>query len=332
MAAEQNGIDWDNYRVFLAVARTGSLRGASRALGISPPAVTRRIRAFEAKHRTPLFCRVQQGVELTPEGRRMLGYAEAAEAALARAALTQEATDTVEGECRIALADGMATYWLPRFLPAFARKHPNIRLLTASTTERTMAKGPSHDLQIQYADTPDESLVAQRVAMLHFMLFASRDYLEENGTPASMEDLARHRLVDFTLVGSEKGTFASWRGLSDRTMIIANSVGTQCEAIRWGAGIGMLTSYAGVVYPNLVPVVPTVYFPTPVYVCFERETAKRPAVRATLNFIKDTMFDRRRMPWFAEDFVPPDARWAAIMHQCLETRLERSQHLCPAAG
>src|ERR1700738_2836234 len=58
-------IDWDNARVFLAVARHGSLRAAGRALGLSQPTIGRRLAAFEATFGGPtLFDRLARGVRL----------------------------------------------------------------------------------------------------------------------------------------------------------------------------------------------------------------------------------------------------------------------------
>ncbi|HEY4944343.1 MAG TPA: LysR family transcriptional regulator [Rhizomicrobium sp.] len=325
MPGEASRADWNDYRVFATVARTGSFRGASRTLKTSPQAVSMRIANLEDRLGRRLLNRLTHGVELTREGERVLGFVQAAESSLARAAsVACDPSDAIEGECRLSLGDGMATYWFPRFLAAFGKTHPRIALYPYSSTARTMTKSPSHDIQVQYTDTPDETLVASHVATLHFLLFASREYLDECGTPKSVEDLAKHRFVDFTLADSDKGTFASLRGLPDRTLVITNSIGTQCEAMRWGAGIGMLPSYASLVHTNLVPVLQAVRFPMPVHLCFEREAAKRPAVRATLNFLKDVVFDRTRMPWFTDDFVQPEPHWEMIFHDCIGRNLNRS--------
>ncbi len=324
MLGDSARLDWDDYRVFAAVALAGSLGAGAKNLRSTRQSVTTRINNLEDRLGYKLLNRQPQGVELTPEGERVLAFVEAAGAQLARAATnTRDASDLIEGECRIQLGDGMATYWFSRFVAAFGQLHPRIALFPFSSTIRTAAKSPSHDIQVQYSDTPDEALVASRVATLHFMLFASKDYLDKNGTPMSARDLERHKLVDFNVPNTEKGMFALLRGLPDRTMVVTNSIGTQCEAIRWGAGIGVLPSYTGLVHANLIPVIPEIHIPMPVYVCFEREVAKRPPVRTMLDFLKNVVFDPANMPWFADDFILPRENWDAIAKKCMDRALAR---------
>src|ERR1700674_4719006 len=71
-------MDWDDVRVFLAVARHGSLRAAGRALGLSQPTIGRRLAAFEAAFGSgpALFDRMPDGLRLNAAGEALLGAAE----------------------------------------------------------------------------------------------------------------------------------------------------------------------------------------------------------------------------------------------------------------
>lgn len=315
----ENGLaDWNDYRLFAVVAHSVSMRSASHALHTSAQTISTRMHRLETKLGVKLFTRLSNGIALTPDGKRVLSFVEVAETNLVRAStVSRDIADSTEGECHLALGDGMGTFWFPRFVAAFGKRYPRIALRTYAFTERTAVKGPRADIQIQYSDAMDHNLVAPKVATLHFMLFASRAYLAASGTPRTAADLATHRLVDFSLPNSTQGMFASLRGFTDRAVIVANSVGTQCESIRWGGGVGLLPSYTGFVHDNLVPVVPEIHFPFPVHLCFEREEAKRPAVRSTLDFLKEVVFDRR-MPWFDDGFIAPQAAWSAILNDCME--------------
>src|SRR5580765_903545 len=122
-AGAGGGMDWDDVRVFLAVARHGSLRAAGRALGLSQPTIGRRLASFEASFGGPtLFDRLPEGLRLNAAGTALIGAAEELEiAALAlerrRAATSPELSGTVRvsvGEWAAAflsrsLADGAAT-------------------------------------------------------------------------------------------------------------------------------------------------------------------------------------------------------------------------------
>src|ERR1700732_1334687 len=78
-----DAMDWDGVRVFLAVARGGSMRAAGRALGLSQPTIARRLTAFEAPFGgAPLFDRLPEGVRLNAAGEQLLDAAEDAERAM----------------------------------------------------------------------------------------------------------------------------------------------------------------------------------------------------------------------------------------------------------
>src|SRR5437764_15191932 len=75
-------MNWDDVRVFLAVARDGSLRAAGGALGLSQPTLGRRLAAFEATFGGPsLFGRLPQGRRFHAPGDALLSVAAGLEGA-----------------------------------------------------------------------------------------------------------------------------------------------------------------------------------------------------------------------------------------------------------
>src|SRR5580658_2535814 len=79
----REAMDWDDVRVFLAVAREGSMRAAGRALGLSQPTIARHLAAFEATFGGPtLFDRLPEGLRLNPLGEQLIPAAESVEDAM----------------------------------------------------------------------------------------------------------------------------------------------------------------------------------------------------------------------------------------------------------
>src|SRR5690242_7283206 len=75
--ASTGAMDWDDVRVFLAVARHGSLRAAGRALGLSQPTIGRRLASFEATFGGPtLLDRLPEGLRLNAAGEQLVPAAE----------------------------------------------------------------------------------------------------------------------------------------------------------------------------------------------------------------------------------------------------------------
>src|ERR1700761_5238373 len=109
--AASNGsasMDWDDVRVFLAVARHGSLRAAGRALGLSQPTIGRRLAAFEVAFGDgpTLFDRVPEGLRLNAAGEALLGAAEELEgAALALERRHAAGSPALRGTVRVSVGE-----------------------------------------------------------------------------------------------------------------------------------------------------------------------------------------------------------------------------------
>src|SRR5690606_35232345 len=110
---EVTTMNWDDVRIFLAVARAGQILGAARRLELNHATVSRRIAALERALGAKLFRRLTTGSELTGEGERFLAAAERIEADMiaARADIAGE-SDEVAGAVRIGAPDGFGVAFL----------------------------------------------------------------------------------------------------------------------------------------------------------------------------------------------------------------------------
>src|ERR1700745_1209875 len=119
--------DWDAARIFLEVARCGSFRSAAERLSLSINAVRRRIDDFERQTGATLFTRDVHGTRLTEEGASMVAAVERMKAAtfdLMRAAIA--AANAPSGEVKVAVTEGLGTFWLAPRLVEFQKSYPNI--------------------------------------------------------------------------------------------------------------------------------------------------------------------------------------------------------------
>jgi DNA-binding transcriptional LysR family regulator len=123
MANKQLNDSWDSFRYFLAVARTGTLSAAANQLRIEHTTVGRRIRMREDELKSPLFCRSNQGYELTDAGQRLLRTAEVVESAVVSAKATAVGEQQIAGTVRVGAPDGFGTIFLAPRLGALARLH-----------------------------------------------------------------------------------------------------------------------------------------------------------------------------------------------------------------
>jgi DNA-binding transcriptional LysR family regulator len=237
--------DWDDLRVFLAVARRGSTLGAAKALGIGQATAARRVAALEEALGQTLFERRQDGYRATPAAQALLPAAEAVERAAtgfadAAAALNRVATGTL----RVTTIDMAASFWVLPELPDFHRAHPGVQVEILTTEERLdIARGEA-EIGIRFGSRPDEpGLVVRRLGTLRMGLFCSEAYASAHGVPARVEEIGeRHAIVR----GSgyiDSRPYNAWlaaRAPAARVAHRASSGLGILEAIRAGVGIGWL--------------------------------------------------------------------------------------------
>lgn len=127
--------EWSDFRIFLAVAREGTLGAGARRLGLTQPTMGRRLKALEAALGTVLFQRTSDGFVLTDEGRLLLPHAERMEEeAIAVERGLAGSRNELDGLIRISSSDWFGVHVLSPLLAGFSRRHPKvvIELLTDS--------------------------------------------------------------------------------------------------------------------------------------------------------------------------------------------------------
>lgn len=307
-----DGVDWDDFRVFLEVVRTGSFNRAATRLKMTQPTVSRRLIRLERAIGVRLFDRDRRGPRLTFEGQRIFNEATAAQAALVRAAnQASNAAARVDGDCKLFMGDGLASYWMTRFLAPFFNRYPNIELKLFGAHDTVTDKREIFDLHVHYYEPADTDPIAVRIGTMHFIPFSSRQYLNAAGTPRTVEELSRHRLLDLAIYLADMGSWASWarEDAASHTVLFTNLSACLCEAVRHGAGIALLPTYAVLVDEEFVPLDIGVRFQAPIFVSYQRDATKKWPVRATLDYMRNKVFDKKNMPWFRDNYVSPDSDW-----------------------
>ena len=122
-------MDWDNLRYFLELARTGTLAGAARRLGVEHTTVSRRIQALEKQMGAALFAREAGGHRLTEAGRVLLPAVEAMESAvLGVEQAAPAAHEGPSGLVRVGATEGFGTLILAPHLARLTQKHPHLTI------------------------------------------------------------------------------------------------------------------------------------------------------------------------------------------------------------
>lgn len=250
-------MNWDDVRVFLAVARAGQILGAARRLGLNHATVSRRVAALEDALGAKLFRRTTTGSEPTPAGERFLGMAERMEAEmLAARAEIAERDDEVSGTVRIGAPDGFGVAFLAPRLGELAARHRELVVQLVPVPRSFSLSRREADIAIAVERPREGRLVAAKLVDYTLGLYAGRAYVEENGLPLARDDLSRHRLVGYVpdLVIDPVLDYASEFSPDWSPGFMISSALGQAEAIRSGAGIGIVHTFVARSMPDLVPV------------------------------------------------------------------------------
>ncbi len=188
---------WDDFRFFLATSSAGSFSKAASELGVTQPTISRRIENLEHRLGVRLFDRLPNGVALTTEGESILDAARHIESTVLDIQRNVHGSDKrMEGMVRISVTDGLATYWLTPHLNRLQERHPGIAIEFQCSIEPADALKMETDLSIRSGMPVAADLITVKLGTMHFVPWASPDYVARNGAPTSPEELLRHRLLD----------------------------------------------------------------------------------------------------------------------------------------
>ncbi len=200
------GLDWDDLRVFLAIARSKTLSGAARNLGVNQTTVTRRLEALEARLGVRLFDRSPTGISATSAANEVLAVAERVEdnvASIERQLIGQDMRLT--GELRVTTID-MSAYYDAELFESFAQRYPEIELeLSVGYLPRNLTRREA-DVAIRWTAKPPEHLVGQRVATAEYAVYGARALLKKHATDTP---LGAFPWVDWDIANNARVT-AQW--------------------------------------------------------------------------------------------------------------------------
>jgi len=245
--------NWDDLRVFLAVARDETLSSAGKRLKIDPATVGRRISRMEERYGTPLFAKSPSGYALTDAGSRLMPHAEKMEQVIS--GLEEDlgqATGSLSGQIRIGAPDGCANFILPQICARIADQNPDLDIQIVALPRVVNLSKREADMAIAVSPPTSGRLSVQKLCDYHLHLAASRQYLDANGKIASVQDLWGHRIIGYIndMIFDKELDYLSDLGV-ERVQLASNSVSVQFNWLRSEAGLGIVHDFALAFAPNL---------------------------------------------------------------------------------
>lgn len=308
VAVDLERLDWACLPVFAAVAKTGSINAAAIVLAVSPAKVSRDLDMLEGMVGRPLLVRTPRGVSLTPIGSTLLARVETMHdtfVAFKDDVANAPAVDT--GQVTIAAFDGIATYWLARRLPEFHRSNPKIEIELKVVQHTADVLNGEADISLQFEEPTASNLIARQGGWIHYIPFASPGYLNVFGTPDSMFEANKHRVLTHSEYKMQTSTWApgtvQWKDLIEN-VLQTNSSTVLVEDCASDGGIAALPSYIAECEPRLMALNFRPLASLRFWVVFTERARDGEKFQPVLAWLREC-FNPTRHPWFREAFVPP---------------------------
>jgi DNA-binding transcriptional LysR family regulator len=247
-------MNWDDMRVFLALARAGTLAAAARQVEQDATTVARRIQRLETALATILFEHGAAGQSLTESGHRLLAHAEAMETGARAVRQQAEEGAGLGGTIRISVSEGFGTGFMAPRLARFAESHPGVALDLIASTGFLNPSRREADIAIMLARPRGGPLIAAKLTDYRLGVYASEGYLAATGPVEGVEGLIRRRLVGYVpdLIYAPELRYLAEIDERLEPAIRSSSIAAQARLIASGAGCGILPCFLGDATSGLV--------------------------------------------------------------------------------
>jgi len=285
-------LNWDDIRVFLAVARAGRLQAAGRQLGLDHSTVARRMSTLETVIGARLIDRSPRGVVLTPAGEVLRDHAERMEVEIIGASAAVGAdTGTVAGSVRLATPEAFGTYLVAPNVHLLHARHPAIELELAPESRSVSLSRREADIAIGLTRPPRGRVVARRLVDYRLGLYAAGEYLARHPPIKTMEVVKAHPLVWYIdeLIDIPELRYFDQIVSDAPTVFRSSSIAAQQAAVANGLGLGVLHVFAAEQDGRLQRVLPELEVTRSYWLLMHADQQRLPRIRAVVDFLDDVV-------------------------------------------
>lgn len=285
-------MNWDDLRFVAALARTGSLSAAARALRVDHTTVARRVASIEASLGTKLFDRLPRGWVLTADGEEIAERVAGLEEQIhALGAFARGRSGALDGTVRVSATPAFGALFLMPRLGLLRERHPGIELELVGESRIANLVRREADIALRIGRPDSGALVMRRLPDFTYGLYGARDYVD------------RVSEADWTLLGHDESLDGSppqqWlrRYACGRPLMLrSNDIAGLFGAVRAGLGVAVLSHYMTSLAPELVCLSP----PDPLlrrehWLVVHDDVRRAPAVRAVMDVLVELLERDRQL-------------------------------------
>lgn len=298
---------------FALVVKRGTLAAAAQELGVTPPAVSKRLAAIEARLRVRLLNRTTRRMSLTPEGETYLTEGERLVAELDALERKISGGSVVpQGLLRINATLGFGRKYVTPQLSRFALRYPEVEVQMHLSDRPVNLVEQAFDLAIRFGEQPDARITARKLANNRRFLCASPSYIAARGVPNSPRDLHNHSCI---VLRESDEIYGSWHfrsGTRHDTVKVRGPLSTNDgeAALAWaldGHGIVLRSEWDAAPYLRSgrlrLLLADWAAPPADIYILFPTKSHLQAKTRAMVDFMLDAFSDKRRTDRFNSNDV-----------------------------
>lgn len=254
--------DWNDLRHLIAVSRHGSTLAAAKVLGVNQSTVHRRLAELEVRTGLALVTRQPSGYRLSEVGETLISQAlsvEAAVTALERQiqTLKQDLKGVIRLTCPEPIISRLAQSGL---LDRFKERYPELTVEIVTSDRYLDLAGGEADVALRSGEPADESLIGRKICDSIWAVYASKNYIQQHGRPATVADLGGHAMIGFDgIMQNHRVTKWLAEAVPNARIVNRNNsmLGT-LSAVKAGIGVAPLPTTLADAEPSLVQALPPV--------------------------------------------------------------------------
>jgi LysR family transcriptional regulator, transcriptional activator for dmlA len=227
---------FSDLNLFALVARNRNLAAAARELGVTPPAVSKRLAQLEQRLGVRLVNRTTRRLALTPEGELYLANGSRILDELSELEqLVTRSRGEPAGLLRVNASFGFGRTHIAPAVSAFVERFPSMKIQLQLTERPLSLQEEGFDLGIRFGDVPDARINARLLLKNRRIVCASPAYLKQHGKPSAPHDLTRHACIVLRENDSAYGTWHFSRGKRVETVKVDGALSSNdgSTVLRW---------------------------------------------------------------------------------------------------
>ncbi|MEX0319044.1 MAG: LysR family transcriptional regulator [Ruegeria sp.] len=285
--------NWNDIRVFLAVAEEGSTLAAASVVGLNQTTVARRIDALEHSLKLKLFDRDNRGYEITAQGMVLLDVARTMRnSATSVISTAEQLTRDDQGVIRFAgNAEAMQRFGVG-LVSSFREKNADIAfelmIDVAWNKDQPPLETGKADLALRPLDEiSGDALVAKKLARFPLGVYCSQSYDQKYTAPKTLKEIKNHKFLVYSNDVAKVMKAVDWLNLQlkdSQVLYQVNAVASMVAALQTGVGLGLLPCVTGDAHPDLVRCFQHDELHHTLWLVASQESYRRPAVRSFMAF------------------------------------------------